>query len=61
MVELSDTRRSLERTCRIKQKVIIVLRNYGYNSYYKPTLERSIKRKIMEELGDDYVRAVPFS
>lgn len=35
-------------------------RNYGFNSYYKPTLERSRKKQIMDALGDDYQHAEPF-
>lgn len=28
-----------------------MFRNWGYDSSYKPTLERSTKKKIMDSLG----------
>ena len=33
-------------------------RNFGYNSRYTPTLERSRKKQIMEAMGENYDYAV---
>ncbi len=35
-------------------------RNYGYNSFYKPTYEKSRKKQIMEVMGSDYDYAFKF-
>jgi hypothetical protein len=43
-MESLDSRGSLKGTSLIKQKVKHLVRNYGFNSYYKPTLERSRKK-----------------
>merc|ERR1712125_187512 len=29
-------------------------RNWGYGQYYEPTLERSMKKRLYNELGDNY-------
>ena len=35
-------------------------RDFGFGHYFRPTLENSRKRLVMELLGDDYDRAVEF-
>ena len=34
--------------------------NFGFQPYYKPTLERSRKRMIMDLLGEKYDHAIAF-